>query len=345
MTAAADPLRTVRADHIELKSILWLEKPLLQDAAFHLVSGPKGVGKGTWIAGTTAKMTSGAYGRPRNVLIVSSEDSAGIDLAPRLLAAGADMSRVHIVVDHFTLPADLDRLRNLAADITDIGMIAVDPLSNHIGSADTDKEGAVRYAIGGLNKLADELSCVVLGVRHISKSRQHGALASVLGSTAWVDLPRAVLMFAPDDEDAMVFHVQVVAGNRSGRGDAHSYRIELRNVTGLQEPVTYAVELGASHKDVDDLLTAPRRTSKSQSARDLILDILEEEGEQESDALDARIAQLAGLNARTVQNQRVQLKNDGLIRNVPVKDETGAVACWMVTRTSAPRPDHDPPKP
>src|SRR5581483_5539521 len=179
MTAAADPLRTVRADHIELKSILWLEKPLLQDAAFHLVSGPKGVGKGTWIAGTTAKMTSGAYGRPRNVLIVSSEDSAGIDLAPRLLAAGADMSRVHIVVDHFTLPADLDRLRNLAADITDIGMIVVDPLSNHIGSADTDKEGAVRYAIGGLNKLADELSCVVLGVRHISKSRQHGALASV----------------------------------------------------------------------------------------------------------------------------------------------------------------------
>lgn len=336
----AAPLRTIRADQIVAKSITWMEKPFLQFSAFHLAAGPKGVGKGTWLAKTTAKMTQGIYGGPRNVVFVSSEDSASIDLKPRLTAAGADLERVHVIVENITLPDDIGRLRALALEIGDVGLIVVDPVGNHLGGADTDKESAVRHAVGGLNALADELSCAIIGVRHIGKSRQNGALASVLGSTAWVDLRRAVLMFAPDDEDDSVFHVQVVAGNRSGRAAAQSYRIELRDV-GLKEPVTYAAELGESFKDVDDLLAVQRRSSKSQSARDLILDILDAEGEQESDSLDARIAQRTGLKARTVQNQRVELKNLGLIRNVPVKDESGAVVRWKVARTAAPRPVHD----
>lgn len=339
------PLRTIRADQVEMKPILWLDKPLLQGSAFHLVAGPKGVGKGTWLAKVAAAMTGGVYGDPRQVLIVSSEDSASIDLVPRLAAAGADRSKVEIVIDHLVLPVDLDRLRDRALELGDVGLIVVDPLGNHLGGADTDREGAVRHAIQGLNHLADELGCLVIGVRHIGKSRQSGALAAVLGSTAWVDLPRAVLMFAPDDEDEMVFHVQVVAGNRTGRGAAESFRIELRDVPGLDNPVTYAAALGQSTKDVDELLATPRRPSKSQSARDLILDILEHDGEQESDALDARVAQATGVAAKTVKNQRVQLKNDGLIRNVPVKDETGAVTRWLVSRTAAARPHPDTPQP
>jgi hypothetical protein len=137
----------------------------------------------------------------------------------------------------------------------------------------------------------------------------------------------------------MVFHVGVAAGNRSGHGATQNYRIELREV-GLKEPVTYAVELGESLKCVDDLLMAPRRASKSGSARDLVLDILEAEGEQESDALDARVAQQTGLSAKTVQNARTELRNAGLIRSVPVRDrESGAVVRWIVARSGAPRPE------
>jgi hypothetical protein len=158
----------------------------------------------------------------------------------------------------------------------------------------------------------------------------------VLGSTAWVDLPRAVLAFARDDEDEMMFHVQVVAGNRSGRSAAQSYRIELRDV-GLEEPVTCAVALGESLKSVDELLAGPRRASKSADARSLLLDILEEKGEQESDALDAMVAKETGLNARTIRNLRGELKNAGLIKAVAEKDDAGGVARWKVVRTQAPR--------
>jgi hypothetical protein len=108
-----------------------------------------------------------------------------------------------------------------------------------------------------------------------------------------------------------VFHVQVVAGNRSGRSAAQSYRIELRDVPGLAEPVTYAVALGESSKSVDDLLASVRHPSRSDDARNLILDVLADEGDQESDALDARVAQATGLAAKTVKNQRAALRDEG----------------------------------
>jgi hypothetical protein len=66
--------------------------------------------------------------------------------------------------------------------------------------------------------------------------------------------------------------------------------------------ITLVVPEGESTKDVEALLRArvgsSAPESKSGKARELILDILENEGEQESDAFDARIANETGLERR-----------------------------------------------
>lgn len=334
-----DVLHTLKLRDVEMRSIVWLDKPLILNSAFTLVAGPKGVGKGTWLASQIAQMTTGQWGQPRNVLVISSEDSASVDLRPRCEAAGADTTRVILVADHFTLPKDAGKLYRTAENIGDVGMIVIDPVGNHLNGADTDRESHVRHAIGDLNRLADKLACAVFGVRHVGKNRERGALGAVLGSTAWVDLPRCVLMFAPDDEDDMIFHVQVVAGNRAGRSNGRSYHIDLAPLPGLLEPVTRASIVGESTKDVEDLLQVIRRTSKSQNAREVILDILDQEGRQESEAFDARIAHLAGVTAKTVRNLRGELKNQGLVKAVPEKDpDTQMVSSWWIERTKAPRP-------
>ena len=134
-----------------------------------------------------------------------------------------------------------------------------------------------------------------------------------------------------------MIHWQVAAGNRSGRGTARHFRIELRDV-GLEEPVTVAADLGASSKDVDDLLERKRTGSRSDDARVTILDILDAEGTQESDTLDARVAAETGLSVKTIKNIRVKLADDGLIRARPDKDELGTIVRWNVSRTQAPRP-------
>lgn len=317
---------------IEMRSVEWIEKPIWQSSAFQLLAGPKGCGKGTYLAGFASRVSESA-----NVVFLTSEDSAAIDLKPRLVAAGVVEERCFVLSNNVRLPDDVPRLRRLAEKIGDVAMLVIDPVANHIGDSNSNSEAEVRHAIAPLNDLAHELGALIVGVRHPGKDRSRGALASILGSTAWTDTPRAVVMIAPDDEDPDLRHIQVVAGNRARNGVAHAFRITEVMVDGLTEPVTKAVELGASTKHVDDLLAAQPRP-KSHDARELVLDILDAEGAQESDALDARIARETGLSAKTVKNLRTKLKNEGLIHVSPDKDGTGAIECWKVARTLAPRP-------
>ncbi len=326
-------LTAVPVAEVHMRSISFLEKPLWQRSAFQLFAGPKGAGKGTYLAGFAARLSRAGHA----VLFVTSEDSVAIDLGPRLVAAGADVSRVFTVQEHVRLPDDVDELRRLAGEVGDLALLVIDPVANHVGDRNSNNDAEVRDAIAPLNKLADELDCLIIGIRHPGKDRSRGAVGSILGSTAWVDTPRAVVMVVADDEDPDIRHIQVVAGNRSRSGSAQSFRIEEARVDGLEEPVTLAVELGESPKSVDTLLSAPKADSKSAGARELILDILEGDGEQESDALDARVARETGLAAGTVKNLRVALKNEGLIKAHPEKDEHGTILRWIVHRTQAPR--------
>jgi hypothetical protein len=154
---------------------------------------------------------------------------------------------------------------------------------------------------------------MVIAVRHLTKTRPNGALAAVLGSTAWVDLPRAVIAFAPDDEDDMIFHAAVVAGNRSGRGAAQGFRIELRDV-GLKEPITYAAELGESGKSVDQLLATRLvpKGAKRASVKELILRELKR-GPQALDRLKALAADEIDASGETVWRAANGLKAEGKV--------------------------------
>jgi hypothetical protein len=330
------PLDTYRIRRVE-----WLDKPHLQRGAFHLLAGRKGVCKGTWLCGIAARVTTGdLYGEPKRVLVITSEDSIELDFLPRLIAAGGNPALVEIVNGPFQLPHDLDWLKMEALKLGNVGLIVIDPLGNHAGGKDTNAEGDTRAAIQDLNPLADELDCMVFGVRHLSKDSSRGALASVLGSTAWVDVPRCVILMAADDEDDLLFHAQVVAGNRGPKSaTGRAYRLELHDVEPATA-ITCLIAEGESTKDVENLLkgaNTPEPESRSGKARELILDILDTEGEQESDRFDARIATETGITAKTVRNIRGTLKNDGLIRATPAKDEHGTVTHWTVSRTLAPR--------
>jgi predicted transcriptional regulator len=331
-------------EEVDMRSIVFLDKPLLQADAFHLVAGRKGQGKGTLLAEIAARVTRGELGAKRNVVWIGSEDSAAIDIKPRIVAAGGDPARVLVVKEGWIqLPRDYDAIRRAMADFGDVGMLVVDPVGNHISGKNSDADTDIRDSIAPLNQIADEFECMVFGVRHLSeKDRSKGVLAAILGASAWVHVPRAVLAVARDNEDPDVSHVQCVSGNRLPAGTpGRMFRIEGVLLPGLENEVTRATWLGDSSKDVETMLSNSnsKEPSRSTAATELILDILDSEGEQESDALDARVAQETGVKAKTVQNLRSKLSADGLIASRPEKDEQGAVTRWLVHRTLAPRGD------
>ena len=337
------PLAWERLSEIEMRSIVFLDKPLWQASAFHLLAGRKGVGKGTMLADLAARITRGELGLRRNVVWIASEDSAAIDIKPRLLAAGGDPERVIILKDWIQLPRDIEPLRETLVEISDVGLVIIDPVGNHITGKNSNSDTDIRDAIAPLNDLADVLETVVAGVRHLSeKECKNGALAAILGSSAWVQVPRVVIGIARDNEDARISHIQCLSGNRlPPETPGRTFLIDGVLLDGLENEITRAVWTGDSTKSVETLIGETRKEpSKSEAARELILDVLEEAPflRVESDDLDARVARETGLKAQTIRNLRAGLKNEGLIRSVPEKDESGQVQRWLIERTNAPRP-------
>ena len=333
-------------DNIEAQPIVFVEKPFFQKAAFHLVTGIKNAGKGTFLALTSARITRGELGERRQVMWAAlGEDSYAIDVKPRVLAAGGDVARVHVLQGTLTLPGDVDELRRKALELGDVAAIILDPLGGGLASGLNTNRDDIRPALAALNELADATGAMVLGVRHISikpDRMKGGALAGVLGSSDWVNIPRAVLALVHDDVDVDVRHLFVVAGNRVAGGTGGlMFRIEARDVVPGGEPVTCATIIGESAKDPDELLSngRPRKASRTDTARRLILELLAGApvGRIESDELDAAVAKQTGLTAKTVQNTRTELHKAGLVKPWPEKDATGAVVRWFVTVTNAGR--------
>ena len=124
-------------------------------------------------------------------------------------------------------------------------------------------------------------------------------------------------MIAVDNEDPLVRHIQVVAGNRSLNGSGHAFRIEAADVPGLTEPITRAVMLGDSTKSVDELLAAPRAASEGRvpatKVQDVILEALAT-GEKSRAYLDQACADELGVNPDTVYKSGLApLRKDGSI--------------------------------
>jgi VirE N-terminal domain/AAA domain len=340
--------RTVQLSTVAMMPIVFIDKPLFQANAFHLLVGKKNAGKGTFLSSVAARFTRGELGEKRNVLwIAAGEDSLGLDVHPRIVAAGGDAARVFCPEASYTtrLPADIPLIRQWIEQIGNVGLVVIDPVSGtlRVGS-NSNQDTDVRAAISPLNELAGSMESLIIGVRHLGKgASERGALESVLGSVDWVNVPRAVLAIAIDADDETIRHVQVKAGNRLPRGSAsRSFRIVGVNVVEGGESVAKAEFIEGDGKDVDECLRAEGNgapLTKTMLARKAILNKLEIAPEGlKSKALSEEIAAETGISASTIEEAKTWLKNKGLIRFNPERDEAGKVKSWQVLRTDVKRP-------
>ena len=102
-----------------------------------------------------------------DVIILSAEDDAADTVVPRLIAAGADRTRMHVVTAvkeedggerAFNLTLDLDRLEK-ENDLRAVRLLVIDPVSAYLGSTkggrvDRNRAGDVRSILGRLAAFA-----------------------------------------------------------------------------------------------------------------------------------------------------------------------------------------------
>jgi putative DNA primase/helicase len=128
----------------------YIDKAISNEAA--VLAGDGGRGKSTILCDLAARTTAsdrwpdGAAASPAGgVIILAAEDDVGDTLAPRLLAAGADMARVFVIRSvrdekqrrrGFNLQADLERLEAEIRRRDNIRLIIIDPVSSYLGPVD-----------------------------------------------------------------------------------------------------------------------------------------------------------------------------------------------------------------
>lgn len=336
--AAPSQLRLTSLRDVEMSTVRFIDKPFLQAGTFHLLAGIKNAGKGTWLAHTASRVTRGELGEKTNVIwIALGEDDYGMDVKPRILAAGGDPNRVWVVSDgDFELPLHGQELEDLTTQVN-AGLVVIDPLAGAI--LGKEENLVVRPALRALNHLAQRSDAVVIGVRHITvKSYKHsnGALSGILGSSDWVHIPRSILALLHDDEDRRFRHLFVLTGNRTEEDQPGLvYAMEGVDVIEGAEPITKMTLVSESMKDPDELL-ANRKTTRSDRAKKLMLLLLREHGGVcESDMLDYEVSKITGLATRTLREVRTAMKDRGLTKVAPVKDESGTVLSWQISLTSA----------
>ena len=173
----------IGADQLKPEAIRWLWPGWLARGKLHVLAGAPGTGKTTLAMAMAAAVSAGSAlpsgWKPRrgSVLIWSGEDDPADTLVPRLIAAGADRSRIKFVRDTideddyrrpFDPSRDVDMLAVTAAGISDITLIVIDPLVSAIGG-DSHKNAEVRRGLAPLVDLAARLDAALLGITHYSK--------------------------------------------------------------------------------------------------------------------------------------------------------------------------------
>lgn len=210
----ARPVLLNMAD-VEATPVSWLWPGRIAIGRITMMAGHPGCGKSMATADMAARVSTGTpwpdgtacpSGR---VLLLSAEDDPADTIKPRLVAAGADCSRIAVLTastyrekEKVITLADVDIIEAALCQHDDYRLLVVDPIGSYLGAGvDAHKDNETRAVLAPIAARARELGVAVLVVAHTRKGRSDRADDSVLGSRAFTGLARCVLHLAEDPDD------------------------------------------------------------------------------------------------------------------------------------------------
>lgn len=362
-------LKLTPASEIEMRPTTWLWDTTADGAAptsggrfpvdsLVLAAGKPGLGKsqfGVWMA---AKLTCGEllgcyYGQPKSVIYAATEDSWEMTLAPRLKAAGADMTRVYridvedIEDARITLPRDITALGELVQEYN-VGLLVLDPLLSALDAGVNDyRAKEVRAALEPLVAEAQRSRFTILGLCHFNKNAGLDPLDAVSGSNGFGALARAAVAFArlvrEEDEDPELGggnlpeeFVMSLIKNNLGRLNlpSHKYVIEPFTIdtnTGKAYTSRFTV-IGEADTSVRDVMrtahlgTAVPKGNKEEQAWEWILTFLTVEPRKRVDI--ETCGKAAGHASRTIERALKAAKDRGDAITESVGFGANKIAWW-----------------
>jgi RecA-family ATPase len=200
--ANAKGFKLICAKDVIIKAKQWVWEGHLLRGAQELLTGIPGLGKSQtqihYIGCLTGGRTWPNGGKalpPASVVMLTAEDALQDEVVPRLLAAGANLERVHILKAirkdgedrQFLLSEDLNMLERAVATIGEVGLVTIDPITAYMGGKmDSHKTTEVRSQLGPLKDFAERLNVAVSTITHPAKNAGKRAIDHFIGSQAFI---------------------------------------------------------------------------------------------------------------------------------------------------------------
>lgn len=312
----------VSLDQVEPLQTHWFWEQYIPSGAITVLDGDPGLGKSQLTVDLAARKSRGDSMPPatapdgtfakRGTLILNAEDDPARTLRPRLDAAGADISRIHLLreMDGFdgeeqrpvSLPLDLPAIRSLIGEYH-IGLVVIDPFVAYLDaklSANSDAD--VRRCLGQVAGLAEETGAAFLLVRHLNKKSGLSAKYRGGGSIGITGAARAVLMVGEDPTDS---ESRILAPVKSNLGpEPPSLRFHIES-TGTTSRVRWGDSCDVSAADMLSAGNADKKGTKMERAKEIIEDVLSVGPRGSSEVMGACTAE--GIGERTYHSARKAL--------------------------------------
>jgi len=278
----------------------WLWKERVPMGEITLIAGRGGVGKSTMLARIAADITTGNmdgsfFGKPKSVLYVVNEDSLERTVKPRMVAAGAELSRIFFVSvpdSNVILPRDCERMAEAARSV-DAACVMLDPLSANLESIKGDTGSFMRTSMQAIQKMCIENNLAAIGLAHTRKAMTNNLMDAILGSTEMGNVCRSAMGVIADPE---VENGYILSQEKSNLGnlniDSYTYTIEPFSFTedGNFISTSFIKITGTTKVKTSDVLAESSLSDGGQmtDAKKFLKDLLESQGK--TNAKDAKTA-------------------------------------------------------
>ncbi len=201
-TAKEKNVKLINMADVEATDTKWLWPNYIPYGKITLLLGDPGEGKTTLSLHLAAKLSLGMdfisdeIVREAVVTIYqTAEDGLSDTIKPRLLAMGADCSKIS-VIDECDQPLDLlDERLEFAIQASGAKVVIIDPIQCYMGpKIDMNKANEVRQILKNIAALAEKYHCAMILVGHLNKSIGNKTLYRGLGSIDFIAAARSVLI-------------------------------------------------------------------------------------------------------------------------------------------------------
>jgi hypothetical protein len=310
-------LKVIQLSDVTMRPVEWLWPGKFALGKLSLIGGMPSTGKTTISHSIISIVSNGGawpFSQQRaergRCVILTAEDDPEDTVAPRLAAAGADLSQVYMITashdgKHFLLADDLAQLDGFLREHPDTRLVDFDPLSAYLGASDSHRDADVRQVLGPLCQLAAKHHVSVLGITHLSKDEGKSAMARFLGSTGIIAASRSAYLTARIDDELLMLPVK---NNLAPPDESRGLTYEIHStVVGDDIPTSVVEWTGTTDMWADEALklAAGKQRGKLMEAKEFLADMLTA-GPQLQETLETA-AREAGIAWATVRRAKKDL--------------------------------------